>query len=320
MNYIDYQEKKRRKSQLKKTGVAVIFLVAAVVIAVALLSGKGKGTIDRESQTDETEPEYASTIPYDELDTVEAETEPDDGSIPTFFNPTTQSTAGTSSQSETSTSSAASQTTAKPTEGSTYAYAYAGFAPVLANTDIQDWRLLLVNRDYILPEGYSVNLSEAVKGTGVNLDSRVAPFYQKMYDAAKADGVTLTPLSGHRRVSTQKRNFENKISYYQNQGYSKAEATQLAAKIILPPGTSEHNAGIAMDICSLDVSFEKSNEFAWLQKNAADYGFILRYTREKIDITKITYEPWHWRYVGADTAKKIKAQGVCLEEYLGAVR
>ena len=133
----------------------------------------------------------------------------------------------------------------------------------------------------------------------------------------QADGITLTPLSGHRRISTQKTNFENKIQKYVNQGYSKAEATQMAAKIILPPGTSEHNAGIAMDIISLDVEFEQTQAFRWLQENAADYGFILRYPKDKQGITEITYEPWHWRYVGVENAKKIKASGQCLEEYLG---
>ena len=93
----------------------------------------------------------------------------------------------------------------------------------------------------------------------------------------------------------------------------------MAATIILPPGTSEHNAGLAMDICSLEQSFDKTAEFRWLNEHAADYGFILRYTEEKQDVTKKIYEPWHWRYVGVENAKAIKASGKCLEEYLGAV-
>ena len=88
---------------------------------------------------------------------------------------------------------------------------------------------------------------------------------------------------------------------------------------ILPPGTSEHNAGLAMDIISQDVDFEKTKAFGWLQEHAQDYGFILRYPKDKEDITKITYEPGHWRYVGKEDAVKIKQSGVCLEEYLGIV-
>ena len=72
-----------------------------------------------------------------------------------------------------------------------------------------------------------------------------------------------------------------------------------------------------MDICSLYESFENSAEFKWLSENAADYGFILRYPKDKQDITKIIYEPWHWRYVGVEAAKAMKASGECFEEYLG---
>nr|MCR5149896.1 M15 family metallopeptidase [Clostridiales bacterium] len=77
--------------------------------------------------------------------------------------------------------------------------------------------------------------------------------------------------------------------------------------------------GIAMDICSLYQSFDKSNEYKWLEEHAADYGFILRYPKNKENITKIIYEPWHWRYVGVENAKAIKQSGKCLEEYLGKV-
>lgn len=218
----------------------------------------------------------------------------------------------------TTTTSAATTRSGSYGTGSDYAYAYAGFTPQPANMNAQ-WNLLLVNRNYILPEDYSPDLSEAVKGSGVRLDSRVSPHYQEMYDAAKKDGITLTPLSGHRRISTQKTNFENKIQKYVNQGYDRAEATRKAARIILPPGTSEHNAGLAMDIISLDVEFEQTKAFKWLQENAQDYGFILRYPKDKENITEITYEPWHWRYVGVPAAKAMKQSGQTLEEYLGAV-
>ncbi len=225
-------------------------------------------------------------------------------------------------------SSASNETTAPEDEISAneeiagenaYEYAYAGFKPVYASINTEQWNMLLVNRDYILPEGFSVKTAPSIEGDSDSerLDYRVAPHYNEMYLAAKKDGVTLTTVSGYRSVSRQKNNFENKIDTYLNQGYSKAEATRLAAKIILPPGTSEHNAGLAMDICSLDVDFEDTREFNWLKENAADYGFILRYPEDKQDITKITYEPWHWRYVGVEAAKQMKASGQCFEEYLG---
>lgn len=200
-----------------------------------------------------------------------------------------------------------------------YAYAYAGFEPYYANVDIEDWKMLLVNRDYILPDDYEVKLAPCITDNpdSLKLDYRVAPHYNEMYLAALKDGIELTPVSGYRSVERQTRNFNNKIQKYIDEGYSKIEATQMAARIILPPGTSEHNAGLAMDICSLYTNFENSDEFAWLSENAADYGFILRYPEDKQDITNITYEPWHWRYVGVEAAKEMKASGECFEEYLG---
>jgi D-alanyl-D-alanine carboxypeptidase len=222
---------------------------------------------------------------------------------------------------QTETSTGQSATTGSTTDSSgtgDYEYSYAGFNPKPAVIDKTKWNLLLVNRNYILPEDYSPELAYAVKGDPAQLDARVAPYYTEMYNAAKADGLTLFPLSGYRRISTQKTNFNNEIRKYMNQGYDKISATQKAAQIILPPGCSEHNAGLAMDIISLDTSFENTKEFTWLMENAADYGFILRYPKDKKAITEITYEPWHWRYVGVEAAKAIKASGMCLEEYLKA--
>lgn len=199
-----------------------------------------------------------------------------------------------------------------------YKYAYAGFNPSYADMNAQ-WNLILVNRDFILPDNYKVKLAPAVESIpdGAMLDYRVAPHYNEMYLAAQKDGIELEPLSGYRSLIRQTNNFENKIDYYMDEGYDKIEATKLAATHILPPGTSEHNAGLAMDICSLYQNFDESEEFAWLNENAADYGFILRYPKNKEDKTDIIYEPWHWRYVGVETAKKLKASGQCYEEYLG---
>ena len=100
-------------------------------------------------------------------------------------------------------------------------------------------------------------------------------------------------------------------------GYSKKDAAVKAATIIMPPGSSEHNLGYAMDIVCVDEWFEDTAEFKWLTENAADYGFIMRYPKDKQDITKVIYEPWHWRYVGVDLAKELKNSGLVMEEYMG---
>ena len=182
--------------------------------------------------------------------------------------------------------------------------------------DEEKFNLTLVNNRYRMPEDYAVQKACAVDGYDVELDYRVAPYYQAMYDAAKADGIYLTPYSGYRRYSTQQTNYQNKTAYYLQQGYTETEALALAARIIMPPGSSEHNLGLAMDICGTDYDFDQTDAFAWLKEHAAEYGFILRYTEEKQSVTQVVYEPWHWRFVGVEYAKEINESGLCLEEWL----
>jgi len=290
---------------MKKNAAFIVTFSVLGILAAALLSlgivsllGKSEPTVPVET---DTSTEYAPP----ETETTEKETKK---SIFEIF-----------SKDET-TAPETEPSTAKPVEIiEDYKYAYAGFRPAYADMDKREWNLILVNRDFILPDGYMPELEPSITNDSdsAKLDYRVAPYYNEMYLAALEDGVELTPISGYRSVQRQTNNFENKIQKYIDDGYSKTEATQMAATIILPPGTSEHNAGLAMDICSLYESFENTEEFEWLMENAADYGFILRYPEDKQDITKIIYEPWHWRYVGVEAAKEMKASGQCLEEYLG---
>lgn len=226
---------------------------------------------------------------------------------------------------ETETESASqTETTAKPTEESTSKKTEAEttakpkktFNPKIITINEEKWYLTLVNTGYRIPDDYSANLVY-VCGSGEQLDKKVAPHYEEMYEAALKDGVTLTPCSGYRSYELQERNYNNKTAYYESLGYSHNDALEKAATIIMPPGSSEHNLGYAMDIVCVEEWFEDTAEFKWLNENAADYGFILRYPSDKTDITKVTYEPWHWRYVGVEDAKAIKASGKVLEEYLG---
>lgn len=297
------QNKRRKKRKNNGTAILTLLLITGIVIAGGFALAhhqkiRKQSDVGFVDEQNETQTEWSA--------------------LGKFEWGTTETTAAGSIDSPVSTTAVGS-TVHDYAQGSDYAYAYAGFTPKEIDIRAREWNLMLVNRDYILPQDYSPELAEAAAGTGVRMDARVAPYYQKMYDAAKADGITLTPLSGHRRISTQKTNFENKINYYIGLGYDRVAATQKAAEIILPPGTSEHNAGLAMDILSLDVEFEQTAAFRWLQEHAQDYGFILRYPKDKEDITKITYEPWHWRFVGEQYAPLIKESGKCLEEYLGAV-
>ena len=296
-----------------------------------------------ESYTDEegetiTFPEPDGTLPSQTVQTTEAVTETtskksffgkkETTTLPkiiTTVKTTVTTKAPSTSMKTTSSEPPSSQTTAKATAAQgkipDYEYAYAGFNPSYAEINSSNWNLLLVNRDYILPDDYTPQLAPSITNdqSSCKLDYRVAPHYNEMYLAAKADGIILTPVSGYRSLSRQRNNLNNKIAYYRNLGYDKVTATQKAAERILPPGTSEHNAGMAMDIITADstAGFQFTKEYKWLEEHAADYGFILRYPENKQNITKIIYEPWHWRYVGVAAAKAMKASGQCLEEYLG---
>lgn len=206
------------------------------------------------------------------------------------------------------------------TQNTEYEYSYAGFTPkVISITDDTPFSQILLNGNNVLPEGYKPTLAEAVTGSGVYLDYRVAPFYQAMYDAALEYGITLNPVSGYRSYERQKNNFEVLIDELTDDETDRTQATVEAATRIMIPGGSEHNAGIAMDIGSVSESFEDTDEFAWLSEHAADYGFILRYPNDESAkaITKVIYEPWHYRFVGVEAAKEITSRGITLEEYLG---
>ena len=188
--------------------------------------------------------------------------------------------------------------------------------PTIITIDEAKWHLTLVNSSYRIPDSYEPDLVY-VCGSGERLDRKVAEHYEAMYNAAKKDGINLTPCSGYRSYELQERNYNNKVSFFESQGYSNKDAKVKAATIIMPPGSSEHNLGYAMDIVCVDEWFEDTAEFKWLTENAADYGFIMRYPKDKQDITKVIYEPWHWRYVGVELAKELKDSGLVLEEYMG---
>ena len=187
---------------------------------------------------------------------------------------------------------------------------------ILVDPDTDLWYLIVVNAEREIPSDYVPQLAE-VASSGKYMDARVAPYYNDMYAAAKKDGITLTPYSGYRSYARQERNYNNLTNTYMSQyKLSKEEAAKKAATVILPPGTSEHNLGLAMDICNTYSSFSTQKEYKWLTEHAHEYGFILRYTADKQSVTGIIPEPWHWRFVGVEHAVKIKDSGLCLEEYL----
>ena len=192
-----------------------------------------------------------------------------------------------------------------------------------ARAMLADPLMVLVNHTNKMPDDYTFETKECGSKTAVNktLQTVACDAFLEMQKAAAADGVTVWMQSGYRSVKYQTGLYERKTKYYTDQGYDLATAKEKAAAVVNPPGYSEHNCGLAADLNSpehtgLDEGFENTTAFRWLCEHAADYGFILRYPKGAEAQTEITYEPWHWRYVGVENARKISASGLCFEDYI----
>lgn len=190
------------------------------------------------------------------------------------------------------------------------------------------WSLMLTNVSHPLPEGYEPVLvsvgSNSRNGTQY-MDERVADAMAQMLAAAKADGIELVVRSAYRSTQDQTVLFNSMKQGYLDQGMTEEQALAETKKWRNVPGTSEHETGLSADIvgaadlnADLEGTLAERDWAVWLKEHAAAYGFILRYPEDKTEITGTSFEPWHYRYVGVEDAQKIMAQGVCLEEYLGA--
>lgn len=182
--------------------------------------------------------------------------------------------------------------------------------------------LLLVNGKNPLPKDYNYegNLvtipQKYLKGELNQIDKNVWPYLQAMFDNARKEGIDIGCWSPYRSYNTQKWLFQRKINALIDSGTPKSEAEDKAATIVARPGTSEHHTGLALDINSASSSFEKTEAYKWLTENAEDYGFVMRYSKEKQEITGVIHESWHWRFVGINAAKEMNKLGYCLEEYV----
>lgn len=175
------------------------------------------------------------------------------------------------------------------------------------NSVNDDELLTLVNYENTIPENWKVDLIHLNNGQSV--DCRIYKDLMDMLQAAKKEGLNPLICSSYRTYEKQEDLYQNKVKKYLNQGYSKTEALDKAAFWVARPQTSEHQLGLAVDIVSLknqrlDHQQENTAEQHWLIQNSWKYGFILRYPTNKNNITKVGYEPWHYRYVGKVHAKK----------------
>lgn len=184
---------------------------------------------------------------------------------------------------------------------------------------INQWKLLLVNSENKISEDYNIELEKIE--TNQYVDIRIAKNLRNMLNAARKLGLDPIICSSYITMEKQIELYNKKVKEYIKRGYGNKKAKEIAAKWVAMPGTSEHQTGLAVDIVSkkyqiLNEKQADTKTQQWLMENCYNYGFILRYPREKNNITKITYEPWHYRYVGIENAKEIKEKNLCLEEYI----
>ncbi|GKV68278.1 hypothetical protein NCCP2716_07760 [Sporosarcina sp. NCCP-2716] len=164
--------------------------------------------------------------------------------------------------------------------------------------------ILIANKKHPLPEKFA---------PGENKEARDA--FEEMAAEAKLSGYNLTAFSTFR-------SFEYQVTLYTR--YADRDGQEAADRYSARPGYSEHQTGLAFDIGEVNhekhwasESFGQTEAGKWLQVNAHRYGFILRYPKNKENITGYMHEAWHFRYVGKEVADEIFKENSTLEEYLG---
>lgn len=174
--------------------------------------------------------------------------------------------------------------------------------------------LILVNKyNYVTEDYIPENLKEidtAYARSGMQLVKEAKDAFEELSLAAKEGGYHVIAMSSYRSYDYQVNLYNN---YVANDGKDAADTYSARA------GYSEHQTGLAVDVYNLDLpytSFEETEEFDWMQENAYKYGFILRFPKDKVNITGYQYESWHYRYVGKEVAKYIHDNNLTLEEYL----
>ena len=177
--------------------------------------------------------------------------------------------------------------------------------------------LFLVNRQNTITEAYEPeDLVEAqVSGSVRRMRAEAAAALEEMFAACREEtGLTLISVSGYRSWSKQNNIWQRKLR-------SVKKNVEKAQEYVAPPGASEHQLGLAMDIgqkskAHLTEAFGKTEGGKWALENCWRFGFILRYAEEWEEITGYKFEPWHFRYVGRKYAKEIHDAGIPFETWL----
>lgn len=186
-----------------------------------------------------------------------------------------------------------------------------------------DWNLILVNNDHILTEDLDFEKFQSTGGEV--MDARIAEDFSRMISDGEAQGLSFILESGYRSFGYQQDIYNSVYNKNLQDSSTSEEAIQKTEAYIAIPGSSEHMTGLALDITEpglhhiengLIEEFEDTAEGQWLHSHAPDYGFVLRYPRDKKDVIDVNYESWHFRYVGIENAKYMQENDLVLEEYI----
>ena len=285
----------------------------AVLACLLFFNACGAQEAETTAETGTTMPEITTSAAEETLATVASPAVTEmTGETTTRAETTAETTTETTTAEAAATTARAIETTVQTTAEATAEATAAVTAPTVREGEYPEGEtvietidgltyvngILIANKTYLLPADYA--------------PGRILPEAQTAFDtmraAAKEEGLTLKIVSGYRSYQKQDKVYHN---------YAARDGAALADRYSARAGSSEHQTGYAMDINSVRQSFAETKEGKWLAAHCAEYGFILRYPKDKEAETGFMYEPWHIRYLGVELAQKITESGLCLEEYLG---
>ena len=176
---------------------------------------------------------------------------------------------------------------------------------------------ILVNKYYYLEDDYVPDNLEKISTmyalSGMRLVDEAREAFEEMAKDASKQNLNIIAMSTYRSYNYQ-------IGLYNR--YVKADGEEKADTYSGRPGHSEHQTGLAVDVYNKKenyTNFGNTKEFDWMKKHAHEYGFILRFPKDKENETGYTYESWHYRYVGKNAAKYIKENNISFEEYYATI-
>jgi len=183
----------------------------------------------------------------------------------------------------------------------------------------EDWKTVLINENNPVPDNHKIKV---VKLENVEVDKRIVGPLKKLLKQGRKENIKLKLDEGYRSKELQQKQREENISRLMSEeGMTAEQALIETNKYFAEVGKSEHQLGLAVDVVSEDFPYQEeafadTDAGKWLADHGHEFGFIIRYPKDKVDITGKEYEPWHLRYVGKKVAKEIKDRGICLEEFI----